>query len=134
MVAVCIVQYKMSFSVVILFLFSYSIKSSISMVVHSISLNKLFNMLWSVFNMIGHISSIEPTTPVIQAYVCVHLTNVLIDNVSLKRTIYCYIWGIIFTCSTYYRVMLLFVNVFHIIAFDLYLEKKHFDMFVLPLV
>jgi len=133
-VAVCIVQYKMSFSVVILFLFSYSIKSSISMVVHSISLNKLFNMLWSVFNMIGHISSIEPTTPVIQAYVCVHLTNVLIDNVSLKRTIYCYIWGIIFTCSTYYRVMLLFVNVFHIIAFDLYLEKKHFDMFVLPLV
>jgi len=84
--------------------------------------------------MIGHISSIEPTTPVIQAYVCVHLTNVLIDNVSLKRTIYCYIWGIIFTCSTYYRVMLLFVNVFHIIAFDLYLEKKHFDMFVLPLV
>ena len=50
---------------------------------------------------------LEPTTPVLQAYVRVHLTNVLIPNGSLKRTIYCYFWGIIFTCSTYYRVMLL---------------------------
>jgi len=47
--------------------------------------------------------------PVLQAYVRVHLTNVLIGNGSLKRTIYCYICyiDIILTCSTYYRVMLL---------------------------
>ena len=42
---------------------------------------------------------------ILQAYVRVHLTNVLFDNGSLKRTIYCYIWGIIFTCFTYYRVL-----------------------------
>ena len=41
-------------------------------------------------------------------YIRVHLTNVLIGNGSQKRTIYCYIWGIIFTCSSYYRVRLLF--------------------------
>ena len=35
------------------------------------------------------------------------MTNVIIGNGSLKLTIYCYIWGIIFTCSTYYRVLLL---------------------------
>ena len=46
-------------------------------------------------------------TPVLQACVCVHLTNILISNTCLKRTIYCYIWGIILTCSTYYCVMLL---------------------------
>jgi len=40
---------------------------------------------------------LEPTTPVIQAYVCVHLTNVFIGNIS----------GIIFTWSTYYRVIVL---------------------------
>jgi len=39
---------------------------------------------------------------------CPLMTNVLISTGSLKRTIYCYIWGIIFICSTYYRVMLLF--------------------------
>ena len=48
---------------------------------------------------------LEPTNPVLQVYILVHLTNVLVGNGSLKRTIYGYIWGIIFTCSTYYRVM-----------------------------
>ena len=51
---------------------------------------------------------LEPSNPLLQAYVRVHLTNVLFDTGSLKRTIYYYIWDIIFTCSTYYRVMLLF--------------------------
>jgi len=74
---------------VILFLFSFLTKSARYHVVHSVSLNKPFN----------------------------------IGDRSLNRTIYCYSWDIMFTCSTYYRVMFLFflvVYVFHIIAFDLY--------------
>jgi len=43
----------------------------------------------------------------ILTYVRITLTNVVVGNGSLNRTIYCYIWDIIFTCSTYYRVMLL---------------------------
>jgi len=39
-----IVQYKMS-CLVFLFLFSFSTKSALYHVVHSVSLNKLFNML-----------------------------------------------------------------------------------------
>ena len=53
-------------------------------------------------------------------HVRVHLNTVLIGNGSPKRTIYCYILDIIFTCSTYCRAMLLFLFVCHIIAFDLY--------------
>ena len=37
----------------ILIRFSFSFKSSISMVVRSISLYKLFNMLWSIFDLIA---------------------------------------------------------------------------------
>ena len=46
------------------------------------------------------------TIPGLQTHVRVHLTNVLIGNGSLEWTIYWFIWDIIFTCSTYYRVML----------------------------
>ena len=55
---------------------------------------------------------LKPTNPVLQVYILVHLTNVLIGNGSLKRTIYGYIWGIIFTCSTCYPVMLLIFCLF----------------------
>ena len=51
---------------------------------------------------------LERRTSGSQAYVRVHLANVLIGNRSLKRAIYGYIWGIKFTCSTYYRVIVLF--------------------------
>ena len=58
----------------------------------------------------------------------VHLTNVLIENGSLKRTIYCYIWGITFTCSTYYRVMVLGFVCLHIphyrVWFKLYAKLR----------
>ena len=49
---------------------------------------------------------LEPTTPVLQAYI--HLTNVSIGTGILKRTIYGCISGIILTCCTYYRVIVLF--------------------------
>ena len=64
---------------------------------------------------------LEPTTPVLQAYVCVHLTNVLIVNGSLKgpfiavfEVLYLPALPIIVLCYWF-----LFVYVFHIIAFDL---------------
>jgi len=43
-----VVRYKMS-CLAILFLFSYSIKSDLYHVVHSVSLNKLFNMFMIYF-------------------------------------------------------------------------------------
>ena len=57
---------------------------------------------------------LEPTTLVLQAYVRVHLTNVLIGNGSLKQTIYGYFSGIIFTCSTCYCIIVLVFVCLHI--------------------
>ena len=57
---------------------------------------------------------LEPSNPLLQVYVRVHLTNGVAGNGVLKRTIYYYIWGIIFTCSTYYRVMLFIFVCLHI--------------------
>ena len=66
---------------------------------------------------------LEPRTSALQSYVHVHLTNVLIGNGSLKRTIYCYIWDIIHLPALPIIVLcnwFLVVYVFHIIAFDLF--------------
>ena len=44
-----IIQYKMAW-LVILFLFSFSTKSALYDMVHSVSLNKLFNMFYDLFS------------------------------------------------------------------------------------
>ena len=46
----------------------------------------------------------EPTHTCSQDHVRIHLTNVLIENKSLKHSIYCSILGSIFTCPTKYHV------------------------------
>ena len=64
---------------------------------------------------------LEPTNPVLQAYVRVHLTNVLIDNGSLKRPIYVYIWGIIFT---YYLLSCYVIGLFTYCTLSCVIEMK----------